>query len=350
MDKNLKRLVTRQPSGQLSEVLSILTGYLDNIHLSEAAAPEPDCLLICGAPRSGTSLLLQYLADTGLFAYPSNIISRFYSAPYVGELVGKLLLEPECDYRGEFEDLRKDVLPIDFRSDLGKTKNVLGVNEFWFFWRRFFSVMEKGVVINAEDWETCRGPRFWQEILEWQNAAQKPIAMKGLMANFSINIFLERNRNCRILNIYRSPVDNMISLLNARISFYGNVDAWYSFSLPDYVNSGSLPEEQVAVQVAFNQLYLEKVCELFPDERICSISYEEFCIDPSSVLKSRPVRKMFISSSDGVVNMETASNLKFKPHVSSIAAGQHKRFADRNYMHDVFSREYKRLKKMVYVG
>ena len=41
-------------------------------------APQRPVLLTQGVPRSGTTLLYQRLAHTGLFTYPSNLVARFY--------------------------------------------------------------------------------------------------------------------------------------------------------------------------------------------------------------------------------------------------------------------------------
>ena len=42
------------------------------------AKMEFPLVLILGPLRSGTTLFMQWLASTGLFAYPSNFLSRFY--------------------------------------------------------------------------------------------------------------------------------------------------------------------------------------------------------------------------------------------------------------------------------
>ncbi|WP_319582210.1 sulfotransferase [uncultured Pseudodesulfovibrio sp.] len=342
------RTLKRQASKRLGSVLAQLSSYLEDMPLQEDRTVEPDCLLICGAPRSGTSLLLQYLASSGLFAYPSNFISRFYSAPFVGEIAQQLILDPNCDYKGEFEDIQAGLLPLDFNSDLGKTKNALGVNEFWYFWRRFFPGLEYGERLTHSEWEKQGGQRFWLEIQEWLKAAHKPIVMKGLMANFSIEVFLKHNRKCRVLNIYRSPVDNMVSLLNARLSFYNDIEAWYSFKIPDSIGCSPLPEEQVALQVAFNQLHLQKISNEYPDQRVVDVSYESFCKAPFQVLESPVVKEMLDCNSCANDNAKSIPVAEFEPRTSSIMSDLPGKLADREYLFDVFNRQKERINRVIY--
>jgi len=47
---------------------------------------SPDLMVQCevGALRSGTTLFMQWLANTGVFSYPTNILSQFFGAPVIG--------------------------------------------------------------------------------------------------------------------------------------------------------------------------------------------------------------------------------------------------------------------------
>ena len=45
--------------------------------ISEYVRPKYPVVMIVGGGRSGTTLLLQWLANTGFFAYPTNLLSGF---------------------------------------------------------------------------------------------------------------------------------------------------------------------------------------------------------------------------------------------------------------------------------
>ena len=102
-------------------------------------SPKYPLVFIVGCGRSGTTLMMQWLANSSLFAYPSNLISRFYEAPYLGAKIQQLLLDPAYNFNDEICDFSVD---FDFNSKLGKTRGALAPNEFWYFWRRFFNFGE----------------------------------------------------------------------------------------------------------------------------------------------------------------------------------------------------------------
>ena len=117
------------------EVLDSLLGEVEISLYDPSAAVELPLVLVVGCPRSGTTLITQWLAASGAFAYPTNFVSRFHRAPVIAYLIQELVANPAYQYGAEFSDIRKG---LDFRSHLGKTAGFLAPHGFWFFWRRFF--------------------------------------------------------------------------------------------------------------------------------------------------------------------------------------------------------------------
>ena len=56
-------------------------------------------IFVMGPLRSGTTLFTQWLANTGLAAYPTNMLSRFFGAPLVGAKIQQLLTDPRYNFR-----------------------------------------------------------------------------------------------------------------------------------------------------------------------------------------------------------------------------------------------------------
>src|SRR4030095_4024262 len=77
---------------------------------------------------------MQWLANTGVVSYPTNILSRFFGAPVIGAQIQCLLTKPPYNFRNELLDFNS---AIPFESEVGKTRGALSPNEFWYFWRRF---------------------------------------------------------------------------------------------------------------------------------------------------------------------------------------------------------------------
>ena len=158
----------------LEEINGILEPAEDEI-LEGYRMPKYPTLFVVGAPRCGSTLMIQWLAKTRKFAYPTNLLSRFYGAPYIGAKIQQLLTAPEFSFRNEILDFNNE---ISFKSKLGKTKGALEPNEFWYFWRRFIPNIEPEY-LDAQLLERINGKKFAAELAAIEAVFDKPIAMKG---------------------------------------------------------------------------------------------------------------------------------------------------------------------------
>jgi hypothetical protein len=243
-------------------------------------SPRWPVLLIVGPPRSGTTLTLQWLAQTGLFGYPTNLISRFYAAPYIGAKIQRLLTDPEFDFNDEFGDLRQS---IDFESTLGKTQGLLSPNEFWYFWRRFIP-NEEPRYLEPEEAQQVDQEGFAASLAALESALDKPITLKGLILQFNLDKILEAlSHKVIFVLVNRHPFFNIQSLLQARESHLGSVEKWYSVKPKEHewLQKRS-PVEQVAGQVYFTNRSLKQQLASVPQRNKLELPYESFCQGPGS--------------------------------------------------------------------
>ncbi|MBI5101818.1 MAG: sulfotransferase [Nitrospirae bacterium] len=232
-------------------------------------------ILIMGCPRSGTTLFLQWLASLGHFCYPTNILSRFYGAPYIGAKIQLMLTKH--DFNNEIFDFNETV---PFSSRLGKTKGALAPNEFWYFWRRFFNYGEIQI-LEADALKTVDHETFVSELAAMESVFDKPCAMKGMIANWNIPFLANILEKVLFVHIKRRPFYNIQSLLNARLDYYGSFDGWYSFKPPEYESLKDLtPYEQVSGQIYYTNEAIEKGLEKVGASRVLTVDYEEFCESP----------------------------------------------------------------------
>lgn len=235
-------------------------------------------VLIMGSPRSGTTLLLQWLARTDRFAYPTNILSRFYGAPYIGAKIQLMLTRH--DFRNEIFDFNEEV---PFASRLGKTRGALAPNEFWYFWRRFFPYGELQC-LDERELERVDRRGFVSELAAIEAVFDKPFAMKGMFVNWNIPFISSMLPKVLFLYIKRHPFFNIQSLLEARVDYYGDKRAWYSFKPPEYITlRGLSPYEQVAGQIYHTNRAVEDGLGHVEAPKRLEISYEEFCSRPEAV-------------------------------------------------------------------
>ena len=145
--ENKKRTQEFKKDFQVEELLQLLDDNLSPVEeklIKEHNSTEYPPIFIFGCARSGTTVLHQYLIHNTKCIYPSNFISRFYYAPYLGGIYYKLFteLDKRGELLGDFEKEGKDF----FSSDLGKTSGIHSPNEFWYFWRKYFAINTKGTI------------------------------------------------------------------------------------------------------------------------------------------------------------------------------------------------------------
>lgn len=235
-------------------------------------------VLVVGAPRGGTTLLLQWLAASGAFWYPTNLAARLSRTPALAVRLERLLTDPALAFGDDLFDLGGGV---DFRSDLGKTRGALAPNEFWFFWRRFLPTSE----LRALGDEGLAGSDLGglrAALASIEAAVQRPLAMKGMMVQYDLEAFARALPNAFFLHVVRDPVYNAQSLLEARMGFHGSRESWYSAKPADHDRLAGLPpEEQVVGQVASTHRAIRAGRAAIDPARSLEVDYESFCAHPA---------------------------------------------------------------------
>ena len=246
--------------------------------ISKYGAPEYPIVLLVGPLRSGTTLLMQWLAATGVVAYPTNLLSRFYGAPVLGAQIQLLLTDPRYNFRNELGEFAQQA---EYLSDNGKTQGVLAPNEFWYFWRRFLPDPGRDVWTDEELRLGFDSKTMLAELAGLTAVFCKPFAAKGLLFNYNIGFLNSLLDSAIFVQTQREPLFNIQSALLARERQLGDRDTWYSFKIPEYdMLKGLDPVSQVAGQVASINRAVAAGLALLPDERKMLVHYESFCADP----------------------------------------------------------------------
>lgn len=263
----------------LKEINRIL-GPAEDMILNKYKMPKYPVILIIGTPRSGSTLMMQWLARTGRVAYPTNLLSRFYGAPYIGALIQQLLTAPDYNFRDEIPEFSSGTA---FYSDLGKTRGALAPNEFWYFWRRFFPYGEIQY-LDEESLAKVDTAKFIAEIAAIESVFKKPLVLKGHIINWNIPYVSRTLEKLLFIHIKRHPFYTIQSLLEARLRYFGDIKRWYSFKPREYHELKSLdPFEQVTGQVYFTDEAVKQGLEQIDASCWLQVSYEDFCETPGQV-------------------------------------------------------------------
>lgn len=264
----------------LEALLKDLNGNLAsaNEKYLEDSSERYSKIFLMGPHRSGSTLFMQWLASSGLVAYPTNLLSRFFGAPLVGAKIQQLLTDPRYNFRNEILDFSTD---INFSSDNGKTKGALAPNEFWYFWRRFLPFDELDYMPAKELREKANLEGLRDELNTLANIFEKPFAMKAMIMNQNIPQLAEQFGKPLFVWIRRDPIFNIQSALEARKRQYGDIKTWYSFKIREFPELKDLdPLESVTGQIFEINRSVERDIEKLPEHQKLVVQYEDFCKRP----------------------------------------------------------------------
>jgi hypothetical protein len=244
-------------------------------HWQEPESSALPVVLVVGAPRSGTTVLMQWLRAVGL-AVPSNLAARFSGNPLFAGMLQRLLTDPSLGFRDE---LAVGSGSDGFSSSYGKTRGLLAPHEFSFYFRRFFPVTV-GEELTPEQLRRCDTAGFLEGLRRFGEALGAPVGVKAMLIQYHLRLFLG-DRRVMVIHTVRDEPDNVVSLLGHRSVVAGDPREWISVRPPEYEWLRELsPVEQVSGQVHFtNQRILRQLAE-FPAERVLRLSHDEFCREP----------------------------------------------------------------------
>ena len=262
---------------ELNKDLQPAENLLVSRNLQTAGMKYP-LILVMGPLRSGTTLFTQWLANTGLVAYPTNLLSRFYQAPIIGAKIQLLLTDPRYNFRDELGEFAQQA---EYRSENGKTQGVLAPNEFWYFWRRFLAEPGRDVWTDDELRQSMDTRTLLAELAGMMEVFQKPFAAKAMLFNYNIPFLDSVIDKVVFVQIKRDPLTNVASVLEARKRQLGNEAEWYSFNIPEYEQLKDLdPVAQAAGQVHYINQAVDRGLANVDESRKLVVQYEDFCADP----------------------------------------------------------------------
>jgi hypothetical protein len=252
-------------------------------------------VFVVGPLRSGTTLFMQWLANSGIVAYPTNLLSRFYGAPAIGAQIQLLLTDPRYNFRNEIADFGTS---ISFRSENGKTVGALEPNEFWYFWRRFLPFRDLDWMPDGELDRVVDKHMLLAELTALSRVFDKPFALKALILNYNIPFLNDIFEKALFVRLKRDYVSNVASVLDARERQLGGREHWYSFKIREYPQLKELPPlAQAAGQVVHINKAVALGIDSIDESRAMLVQYEEFCEDPRRTFREL-VRKLGLSEAD----------------------------------------------------
>jgi len=221
-------------------------------------------LFILGLPRSGTTLIYQYIVSRLKVAYFTNSVGYFPGAPCITTFV-------EHKVFGQYRS--------DFKSHYGKVIGPAAPREAGGFWIRFFDMNE---YVNFNDLNE-KDVYYLRNIIALISRifGGAPFVNKNVKHLLRINALSNIFPESLFLVVERDMEDVALSILRGRYENLSDITQWWSVRPPNYTTLKNLPViEQVAHQCTSLQSRMEKDLEHLPGKRVIRIRYEDFCKNP----------------------------------------------------------------------
>ena len=266
----------------LDDLNSLLAATEIEAIARKRAHPKYPVIFIVGAPGSGTTLVMQWLASTGLFSYPSNLIARFYKAPYLGAKIQRMLTDPELSFREEVMLPGADNEDF-FSSDLGQTRGLFAPNDFSAFWDHLYG-RTQNLDYCIEEVAGLDVAYARSELAAFESVLDRPLVFKATQLCLQISFLSTMLPNALFFFVRRHPYYTAQSIYRARQRMFGDTTRWFSHKIPQYARLATQTAfKQVAGQVYYTNKLIEEQLQQLPAARRLDIDYDDFCIAPKRV-------------------------------------------------------------------
>lgn len=254
--------------GALAAPLDALLARREARLYAAVTAPRRPVLIVAGAPRSGTTLLLQTLAHHLPLQTINNLTSVFPRAPVLTSRLCARWLRPRPTYDNFY----------------GRTAGFAQPNDALYLWDRWLGTNRYVVPsqLSAEAAEAMR--RFFAA---WEQAFGRPVINKNNALATCLELIAGALPTAHFLVAEREAAYNVQSILAARRLIQGDVHRPYGVGDPDWRPPADAPPDPVAdvcAQVLYHQRRAREQQQVLGSARLWIVPYEELCRAPHEIV------------------------------------------------------------------
>lgn len=229
--------------------------------------PKQPLILVCGPPRSATTLVAQVLMKHLPVAYFNNLTSLFPRSPLTANSLFGRFLDPAGS---------------GYKSYYGKTTGLNGLNDALYLWDRWLGADRKRIPESIPPEAAASMAAFFAAC---ESFFGRPVMNKNNGLCTCAHLVAKVLDTAVFLCLDRDPRYLAQSLLKARADMYGDADVAYGTDAHrGLLAPGADPVDDVCAQVVFYQRTIDEQERLVGRERFWRVCYEEFCKDPASLV------------------------------------------------------------------
>jgi hypothetical protein len=259
--------------GLLAAPLDLVLQIAEQRRYRKAPAPRLPLLFICGAPRTGTTLVQQVLINHLPFAFINNLTAVFPRAP----LTANRIFRSAAHAGG-----------TAYHSYYGRTVGFSGPNDGLHLWDRWLGTDRTQVRTALTPVEQSEMRRFFGAM---EQVFGRPVLAKNNNLNACASLVAEVFDRAFFICMTRDPLFLAQAQLRARLEIHGVEDIAYG--LADTYGSGPGPAdvvEDVCRQVLYHQHVAQAQQSRIGAERFWIVEYEAFCQNPSALVDAVAVK------------------------------------------------------------
>lgn len=253
----------------------LLTPFEQSCYRQQATTQHP-LLIVCGPPRSGTTLVYQTLVQHLPVAYFPNLTALFPRSPLTAmRLFGRLLRRPTAEYR----------------SFYGKTRSLSGTNDALYLWDRWLG---SDRTRPARQLTQNQRDQMRQFFAACRHVFDQPLVNKNNNLNVSAHLVAEAVEQVHFICLTRDRRELAQSLYRARCEIHGSPSVPYGLtaaSVEQAHRAAIDPVQSVCDQVAFFDQVHQQQQQRLGEDRFWIVSYEDFCRRPGDLVQ-RVARKI----------------------------------------------------------
>ncbi|TPV94806.1 MAG: sulfotransferase [Myxococcales bacterium FL481] len=261
-----------EPTSSVLERMNAQLATVDDEYTRHFTSPTRPVSFVVATPRSASTLFQQLVCSTLSVGCVSNIMARFWMAPFIGATLEQDLHDPRF---------------VSALRSYGRHYNPANAHEpheWGWFWRRWLKLDGTSCYCASDQELDARG--LSQKLSAIESIRDAPLLFDNLYAMCNLDRLAAMLPRVLAIHLRRPPYYVANSILNARIDRYGDINAFFGHRPRNYDELVKIddPVEQVVAQVQAIRREMDETLARFADDDVLTVDYIDLIQSPQRIM------------------------------------------------------------------